>query len=264
MCPFPCREGGGGFEVSGGGRPQIRKAEGGDPPLHDPVSKSGKPRGGKKIPQLAEPHEEEKKPPQLEEPHLHEPVSKSGKPREEKKNDNIQLQEGGAPRFSPPPGRPQWPTFFRVGCWGRIFTPGNRRPRTNVSGVIATMEALLRFDLPLDLILLEQVVSSLYSAITPEQVTTEHTPFNCTHSLINVSSSKTFGCADSGLTTHTVTAAGADLRRGGLECAQLVPSRHNLRVGKPFTEHQVLCAADPRECNQVSMEDAAPRTVHRD
>ena len=39
---------------------------------------------GKKIPQLAEPHEEEKKTPQLEEPHLHEPVSKSGKPREEK------------------------------------------------------------------------------------------------------------------------------------------------------------------------------------
>jgi hypothetical protein len=124
------------------------------------------------------------------------------------------------------------------------------------------MEALLRFDLPLDLILLEQVVSSLYSAITPEQVTTEHTRSNVTHSLRNVS--KPLGCADSGLTTHTVTVAGADLRRGGLECAQLVPSRHNLRVGKPFTKHQVLCAADPRERNQVSMEDVAHRTVHRD
>ena len=32
---------------------------------------------------------EEKNPPQLEEPHLHEPVSKSGKPREEKKNDTV-------------------------------------------------------------------------------------------------------------------------------------------------------------------------------
>ena len=83
------------------------------------------------------------------------------------------LLQGGAPRFSPPPGRPQWPLFQG----GVVSLPGDRRPRTNVSGVIATMEALLRFDLPLDLILLEQVVSSLYSAITPEQVTTEHTPF---------------------------------------------------------------------------------------
>ena len=41
---------------------QIRKAEGGDPPLHDPVSKFGKPRVGKKIPQLAEPHGGKKTP----------------------------------------------------------------------------------------------------------------------------------------------------------------------------------------------------------
>ena len=32
------------------------------------------------------------------------------------------------------------------------------------------MDALLRFDLPLDLNLLEQVVNSLYQGVTPEQV----------------------------------------------------------------------------------------------
>ena len=99
----------------------------------------------------------------------------AGKPRRHKSlHESLSFYRGGRTALLAPSGATPMAPFSG---WGRIFTPGNRRPRTNVSGVIATMEALLRFDLPLDLILLEQVVSSLYSAITPEQVTTEHTPF---------------------------------------------------------------------------------------
>ena len=62
---------------------------------------------------------EEKKPPQLEEPHLHEPVSKSGKPREEKRS-MIQwaggkVSPGVISQMNPGPYRPLCVGGWRVG-----------------------------------------------------------------------------------------------------------------------------------------------------
>ena len=95
-------------------------------------------------------------------------------------------------------------------------------------------DALLRFDLPLDLTLLEQVVSSLYAATSPEQVQArrgaadarwqhvEHRESSACTPRPRLAAARLMPAADSGSAADTVAAARAHLGRRGLERAELV------------------------------------------
>ena len=95
-------------------------------------------------------------------------------------------------------------------------------------GLRMAMEALLRFDVPLDLNLLEQVVSSLYQGSSPQQVSVpRRRVFLAAHPppiFIADKNSRLLACnADQSVAAASLTAAGKDLRRGGVQRAQLVP-----------------------------------------